>query len=1260
MKRKPSDRKAYLAALCRTVPYTVVEAVLDNPTEAAIPMRVPFQGTVLFADLVGFTALCERMAQSGPEGLSRLTEVLNSLFTRFLEDAVFPFDGHVIQFGGDSLTAVFRGEDHGWRAAAAALTAQRFMREGLPALMPASERDLFLRVGLASGAARLLTVGDVTYRSLVCGGDTSHRALVLQRLAEPGQVVMDDALRTLLGERAIWSPARDGNAVLGELRSWPARVPIRPLGNRIDEQVEEKIALLEPFVAAPLAARLATAPMGWRLDGELRDVVVLFAEICGIDDVADDESQAWLQNFARSFVRVFRKYTGLPAKVDLTERGHRVMVLFGLHSPSDNDPERALLAALEATTRLRAFAFGGMQKLSISVGLHGGKVYFGTFGSNYRHDITVVGDAVNTAARVSAAAGPFEVYATEEIVDASDGEFRTSARPGIVVKGKSAPLNMHLVHSTAERRSHYVRARNHRRFYAGREAVVERLSQLVDAARAGEASSGGLCGEAGSGKSALLSFFIDEWTRKGGVGLFGRCRYATRSSPLAPILGMLSSSLGLASRDTPQERDERIRAGLEPLGLGEGARDLMALLQPVEHPDGARDHLVDLADPHTRDRLLDAVLGVFEKTASDEPMLYVLEDLHHADSLTLELAVRMANATREGPNFLMATYRPDTVVNAYRRVARPEVELRPLDREAMDALVRHEVGAHAVDARLMDFLVRRTGGNPGYLVEILRFLRERALLTVRAGVATAPAADATVLHEIVPSSLTRVALARLDNLGEVERRLLRTASAAGQRFPRELMERVFRAEMDLTQLYAAMENLEGERVISSEGGDGRGYAFRDEVTRAVAYGTIPEANRKDVHRRIADALEQLPESEPARSPASLAIHRERAAQYPEAAQWYERAARVALAAGLDDEACQLIGHWETCVTQMHGEQRPPRAQQARMALMKLVATGRRGVPAETMRQGREVVAQWWNDLDDDERRMADRWLGEALLWLGRPARARERLQRVYESAVDAGLRADAAILLARSHEFAGERAQAEQWLDRAALLNPADAYRAARVELTRANLKVLPDELQTAHAMYLGVREMARARRHLRLDAAATGGLAYAALRLGRCEEAARGFTEAMNLFRALGSDADVANHMVNLGQAHLWAQRPDEALPHLETALPLATEIEDGMSAAEARIHLGAALALTRDPVLGRRLLEEGAAQAAEMDWREPVVAATLHQLHLAIIRLDPDETGRCRAFLHNAGTEMGTPLFRGVLEHLVRRAREAGLVTT
>ena len=116
------DRINYLTVLCRTVPHHIVEAVLRDPCEQAL-QSVNAEGSLLFADLVGFTAMCERLVSAGSEGLSALGEILSGVFDHLLEDAIFPYRGYVIHFGGDSVTTVFRGADHARRAAAAALTA---------------------------------------------------------------------------------------------------------------------------------------------------------------------------------------------------------------------------------------------------------------------------------------------------------------------------------------------------------------------------------------------------------------------------------------------------------------------------------------------------------------------------------------------------------------------------------------------------------------------------------------------------------------------------------------------------------------------------------------------------------------------------------------------------------------------------------------------------------------------------------------------------------------------------------------------------------------------------------------------------------------------------------------------------------------------------------------------------------------------------------------------------------------------------------
>ena len=141
--RTSARRVAYLEALCRTVPYHIVERVLADPSERAVADEV-FDGTVMFADLVGFTGLCERLAAEGPDGLAELSRLLNRMFSHLLDEAIFPYDGYVVQFGGDSITVFFRGEGDDRRAVASALTCQRIMHGELGRLLndTPGEQDL--------------------------------------------------------------------------------------------------------------------------------------------------------------------------------------------------------------------------------------------------------------------------------------------------------------------------------------------------------------------------------------------------------------------------------------------------------------------------------------------------------------------------------------------------------------------------------------------------------------------------------------------------------------------------------------------------------------------------------------------------------------------------------------------------------------------------------------------------------------------------------------------------------------------------------------------------------------------------------------------------------------------------------------------------------------------------------------------------------------------------------------------------------------
>lgn len=1226
------DRVTYLRALCKTVPPTVVESVLASPTELAISHQC--EGTLLNADLVGFTSICEEVAAAGPDRLESLTSSLNRLFTRLLEEALFPYGGLVMQFGGDSITALFRGEDHMFRAAAAALYAQKIMRDDDFGLSDVGGRRLLLRVGIAQGTITMPIVGDVVRRALVCAGMTAHRAVTHQHRATPGAVLADLSLVDRLRDRARIGEKSGDAAVLLDLNDWPERKPMTPLPDNLAENVEAKIALLEPFVPSPLAARLRTTPEGWRIDGELRKVVILFADITGIDHEVPPEVQL---NLSRSAIRSYRKYGGIVAKVNLADAGQRVMVLFGLHMPSGHDGERAVLAALDATARIKGFLTGIGSNIAVRTGIHAGQVYFGAFGSDHRHDVTVVGDAVNTAARVAESAGPFEVLVTEDTLGAIAEEFVTSARPAIRVRGKQELLPIRSVHSAAEGAAHYMQSRRKQRILSGREAEMDRLRALAVRASSGNGVLMGIGGERGYGKSALLSLLVDEWISRGGIGMLGRCRYATKTDPLAPVVAMFAAFLGITASASDDERNDRIRSGLEPYRLSGGAPELMALLQPVRRPDGAHEAIIDLADVDARERVLASILEFVDRRVGQERLLYVIEDIHLADSLTLDLVARMGGIARDRPFFFVSTYRIDPNVGNFRRTIDEEIVLGPLKMHQLEDLMLRELSSDSIDPALLAFIERRTHGNPGHVVDIVRFLRDRELLAMRGGIVRLPEGGLSLLDDVVPKTAESAALAQLDGLGEVERRLARTASAIGGSFSRELLQDVVRIDVDPDQLGTAVDRLEAGHFFQQESNE-RGYAFRDEVTRATAYRTLPEDRRRETHHRIADALESRPDLDYARDAPILAAHRERAGQWTEAALWFERSARFALRALLNDEARYFVDRWENAADRAPTES-ISLEMRSQMALVKLIASGRVRKPTAVLAQEPRVAQA---EISENAQLAVDYWVGCALAWSGRDEEARLRLTSLWNHADDRSMRFDAALELAQSYARLGETKESAEWLDRCAELTFIDPVKQGTIDVLRAGLASETSELEPAREACARIRDDARARGHLSLAALAASRAAWCDLELRYFDTAREGFEAARLLTRSLGSWEKYARETTRIGETLLWQGRAQEAVPILEEALRLSREADDPIAIAEAMVHLGAGIALSRDPIEGVSICERGVDLAKGVAASESLASSTLHRLRIALVRGDREQTKLLAAQCRQETALHRTPLYK------------------
>ncbi|MDB4993444.1 MAG: adenylate/guanylate cyclase family protein, partial [Myxococcaceae bacterium] len=550
-----------------------------------------------------------------------------------------------------------------------------------------------------------------------------------------------------------------------------------------------------------------------------------------------------------------------------------------------------------------------------------------------------------------------------------------------------------------------------------------------------------------------------------------------------------------------------------------------------------------------------------------------------------------------------------------------------------------------------------TGGNPAHLVDVIRFLRDRELLHVRAGMVVLPKGGIQLLDDVVPNTAASAALAQLDGLGAVERRLVRAASVIGKNFSRELLESVTGAELDPSLVGWAMDTLEAKSLISTEftTASERGYSFRDEITRAAAYRTMPGDKRRDIHRRIADAVESRGDTDAGRDAAMLAVHRERAEQWAEAARWYESAARFALKAMLNSEVMHFHASWERCVAALPIESQPNAEVRAQMDLIKLVALGRRRLPSQTLNQGRHVQTHHGALLGPKALRVVDYWLGCALAWMGQPEKARDRLVRVWENADDRGMRCDAAIEIAQTFLQAPARPSVREWLDRATEAVGRDPTRSGRIELLDIALHDKPEELEASRKRAMKVHDDARNRGQLHLAALAAHRAATCDLHARKFERARESFEWALQLERALGDWSRFARELTGLGQAFLWEGHPAEAREPLERALRYANENDDQLGIAEATVHLGGAIGLTRDHAEGRLLCERGAALAKRLHLREAEVAANVHLLEIALTTNDPAQMKLYAARCRGDRLDHRTPLFHPKVEKMIERANKA-----
>jgi class 3 adenylate cyclase len=642
----------------------------------------------------------------------------------------------------------------------------------------------------------------------------------------------------------------------------------------------------------PAGARycnLCGAPLDREADeprDERKIVTVLFADLVGFTARAEHLDPEDVREILDAYYARLRSEIERCGGVVEKFIGDAVVAVFGAPTAHGDDPERAVRAALavrEAVAELNAA--DPELDLQVRLAVNTGEAIVSLGARTEAGEAMVAGDVVNTASRLQTAAPTNGILVGEETYRATRGLVDYEEADAIVVKGKRAALGVWLAlgaptgpgeraMSTAPMlgRTHEI-------------AVLHRIFDSVTAEERPHLVT--VLGDAGIGKTRLATEFTTQLEQQGIRVLRGRSQPYGTSTLYGPFAQHVKQFAGIfASDDIPAAR-RKLRAGITEL-LSEESSDEVASHLELMIGLGAEGEVAD------RQTLFLAARRFTEGLTGDGPVALVFEDLHWADSGTLDLLEILASRIRDVPLLLLALARPVLLLErpgwggglmAYTALSLES--LPDSDAAKLAALLAGNRGLDADATRLAE----TSEGNPLFIEELVASVAER------------PDAAGTEL----PNTIRGLLSARLDALPQEERSVLLDAAVVGKVFWRGALERILG---DRAGLPDALDALEARDLIRREPfswieGDEQ-FAFKHVLIRDVAYATLSRATRKDLHAAVATFLEEATGGAAATATA-LARHWGEAGDAERALGYLLMAAEQAGRGWAKDEAARLYG-----------------------------------------------------------------------------------------------------------------------------------------------------------------------------------------------------------------------------------------------------------------------------------------------------------------------------------------------------------------
>jgi class 3 adenylate cyclase/predicted ATPase/predicted transcriptional regulator len=618
-------------------------------------------------------------------------------------------------------------------------------------------------------------------------------------------------------------------------------------------------------------------------DAERRQVTVMFCDLVSSTALSTELEAEDYRDVIRAYqnacASVVARFDGFLAKL----MGDGLLIYFGWPRAHEDDAERAISAGLGILKAVQSMTAIKGRPPAVRIGIATGRVVVGDIvGEGASQEAAIVGEAPNLAARLQAIAEPNTIVIADATHALAGDLFECTSLGAQALKGFDAPLTVWRVDAPRpiESRFEATRMRSLTPFI-GREEEIDILKRRWQRACRSEGQVVLLSGEAGIGKSRIVSAFRDRVGAQSHTWLRYQCSPYYTNSALYPVVEQLARAARFESNDDPARKLAKLEALLalsrRPMA---GVVPLIAALLSIPLGDGYAPVTVSpqLQKQLTLAALVDQLAGLAER----RPVLFHFEDAHWIDPTSRELLDLLIARTSGLAALVLISFRPQFSPPWTGEPHVTLVSLSRLEARTCAHLTTHVAGAAVLTPGVVAEIVMRADGVPLFVEEITKAVLET--IATEAGLVDARSRLA------IPASIEASLMARLDHLGPVKE-VAQIAAVIGRTFARELLAAV--VDRDEASLETALDRLVSAGLIYQRTATGGvGYEFKHTLVRDAAYQSLLRGRRQQLHARIAGVLEQ--QAAETVQPELLAYHLTEAGVTEQAVDYWLKAGQRAM------------------------------------------------------------------------------------------------------------------------------------------------------------------------------------------------------------------------------------------------------------------------------------------------------------------------------------------------------------------------------